>query len=131
MPSFSKLTDVAASYNPKPGLHYVLSCYVCGRACIKPSPFDGWVTFERIFQQRPDKCRFAIARQLELTQPTAGNGGLVYERSTVWVCWDLLDDSLIDRASRAVLLLHPPEPKWTSPVEEALVMRAMALYDHP
>lgn len=128
MPAFSKLADVAATYDPKPGLHYKLSCYVCGRACSHPSPFEGWATFATIFNRRPDGCRFAIARQLVMG---VEYGAVVNRLDDTWVCWDLLDDGLIDRTSRAVALVHPPLPRWTSASETGLIMKAMALYDRP
>lgn len=130
--SFNQLADVVASYDPKPGLHYHLSCYVCGRACAHPSPFEGWATFATIFSRRPDGCRFAIAKQIVLKSVGTGVASTVQSLpDDTWVCWDLLDDGLIDRSSRASAMLHPPLPMWTSAVEEALIMKAMMLYDRP
>ena len=127
MPALGKLVDVVATYDPKPGLHYKLSCYVCGRACSKPAPFEGWATFGQIFNSRPDGCRFAIAQQLVLVHR---QGGLIHELDDAWLCWDLLDDEVIRKSSdwRNPTLAAPP-PTWTSPSETGLIMKAMALYD--
>lgn len=127
MPALGKLADVVASYDPKPGLHYHLSCYV-GRAHTRPSSWEGWATFTTIFQQRPDGYRFAVARQLVLDT----EGGKVVNRlADDWICWDLLCDQLTGghNLQHSDGLMRPPPPIWTGPNEEALVMRAMALYD--
>lgn len=110
------------------GLHYKLSCYVCGPACTKPSPFEGWVTFEQIFTKRPDGCRFAVAQGVPLRRNTDPNPNtpLFYHEGPTgdFLVWDLFND----RLTRGVVPLRPPVPVWTGSTEDGLIMKAMALY---
>lgn len=98
------------------GIHYQLHCYVCGRACTKPSPFDGWATFTQIMQQRPDGCRFAVARIVPVfgTKPQGP-----------YLVWDLF----LPRAVHNNGWINAPKPLWRSASVDGLVMKAMALYD--
>lgn len=121
MPPFSKLTGVAGNHAQKPGLHYKLECYICGPSCIQPSPFEGWVTFPRIFQQRPDGCRFAVAQLVPVFEDRPEGDYLV---------WDLLTEELtMGRGLYAHGYLRAPAPLWQSPSLDGLIMKAMALYD--
>lgn len=130
MPKLSELGDVEASFDPRPGLHYKLSCYVCGPGCTKPNPVGGWMTFERIFQLRPDKCRFAVARKV----PLIAKGVTVTSGPSPtgpWLCWDLWAEVLTDMRNlqRDGRILRAPDPIWTSDSEDGLIMKALALYE--
>lgn len=119
--------DITGHRDPKPGAHYHLSCYV-GRTHTRAAEWEGWATFTTIFQRRPDGYRFAVARQLVMSE----EGGKVVNRlDDQWLCWDLLSDQLTGghNLHRTDGLMRPPPPIWTGPNEEALVMRAMAQYD--
>jgi hypothetical protein len=102
---------------PLAGMHYHLEAYVCGAGCVRPSPFDGWATFTLIFQQRPSGCRFAIAQIVPVFS---------YEPIGPYVCWDLHEDLTTMPGNN---LLTPPWPKWQGENADALIMKAMALYE--
>lgn len=130
MPSLGKLANVMASYDPIVGLHYKLSCYVCGHACITPSPFEGWATFQQIFTSRPDGCRFAIVRKVPVLHKAGNIVVSSDEPMGDWLVWDLLDTGLIDRINRGVAnaARRPPLPMWQGDTEQGMTMKAMALY---
>lgn len=49
-----------------------------------------------------------------------------------WVCWDLQADALVHGTPlRNRGLISAPEPLWTANSADALVMKAMMLYDRP
>lgn len=117
-------------------VHYLLHGYVCGGSCFQPSPFEGWASFTQIFQRRPDQCRYAIAQAVPLKQVDAEADGWKRVVTTGpegdWLCWDLFDDSLVLGAPlRNRGLIAAPRPLWRAPNPDALVMKAMALYDRP
>ena len=108
--------------------HYELHAYVCGRGCIKPSPFEGWATFSQIFQNRPSECRYAVARLVALRNH---QGKVIHGPYTVgpFVVWDLYHDDVVRHQQWKTTLLRPPPPTWTGPTADAMIMKAMALYD--
>lgn len=112
------------------GLHYQLIAYVCGASCVQDSPFEGWATFEQIFQRRPDNCRYAVARQIPLQM---GDDGRVDYGSPQgeYLCWDLYDDSLLTPSGfkKQSIPLKPPRPLWVTTSPDGLIMKAMALYE--
>lgn len=123
--------DITGHRDPKPGTHYHLSCYV-GRTHTRAAEWEGWATFTTIFQRRPDGYRFAVARQMVLRSIGEGIASVVkHIPDDQWLCWDLLSDQLTGghNLQHSDGLMRPPPPMWTGPTEEALVMRAMALYD--
>jgi hypothetical protein len=83
--------------------------FVCGKSCSKPSPVEGWALFGDIFSHRPNDCRFAVVENV------LGE----------FLAWDLLDDDLALGQFRKV----PPAPMWDGPTADAVIMKAMALYD--
>lgn len=101
------------------GLHYQLEAYVCGPACIKPSPFEGWATFAQIFNARPDGCRFAVARMV----PVFAEGP-----DGPFVVWDLRDAG-VHPYPRALNFVRPPHPTWQGDTADGMIMKAMALYE--
>lgn len=113
--------------------HYQLCCYVCGPGCTKPSPFEGWATFEQIVINRPNNCRFAVGRRVpffvvgEATE-TRGPTVRVGEPTGEFFVWDLFAVASPPAGRRT--LLQAPEPLWTGPTEEAMTMKAMMMYDH-
>lgn len=115
---------VSGTINQRPlaGIHYHLEGYVCGAGCVKPSPFEGWVTFTLIFQQRPNACRFAIAKLVPVYS---------YEPQGPWLCWDLYADALTREINthKPGGLIPPPWPKWQADSADALIMKAIALYE--
>jgi hypothetical protein len=119
MAALREYADLEASWDPKPSIHFWLACYA-GAGRTVPSPFEGWATFERIFQARPDGLRFAIVRALEVVME---HGAVVNQLATRWICWDLYDQGLLDRAARGKL--RRPAPIWIGPTEDALIMRAV------
>lgn len=93
-----------------------LCAYVCGQSCMRPSPFDGWATFDQIFARRPSDCRYGVARTVT---------GLV-------VVWDFYDESLTYGglvSSGREGSFDPPLPVRIGPSEDAMIMATMALYD--
>lgn len=110
-----------------PAAHYNLCAYVCGPACIRPSPFEGWATFLQIFQQRPDGCRFAIAQRVPLLRTGPASVAYADRPEDRFICWDLFDDSLF--RTRFDMRLLAPTPVWTGDTEDGVVMKAMALYE--
>ena len=116
-----KPEHTTAGGTPMVGMHYQLHCYVCGHGCTKPSPFDSWATFTQIFRNRPDGCRFAVARLVPVFE--------THPRGP-YVAWDLHDDELV-RGKRVGPsgLIAPPPALWRSDSVDGLVMKAMALYD--
>lgn len=149
MPTFSYSTDQVEFYlgsgkrmsmnlgtgQELAGLHFQLSCYVCGPACTKPSPFEGWVTFAKIFERRPDGCRFAVARMvpiLLIRQTDAGQSrAVVGDPAGPFLVWDLFDEKLVRGGGRVGDSLIPPLPIWQGDSEDGMVMKAMALIDNP
>lgn len=106
---------------PLAGVHYHLEAYVCRGGCTKPSPFEGWATFTLIFQQRPHECRYAVARLVPVFS---------YEPAGPYLCWDLWDDSLLGgQNTQRNGLITPPFPLWQGPSPDALIMKAVMLYD--
>lgn len=112
------------------GLHYRLCAYVCGRGCIKPSPFEGWVTFTQILQQRPDGCRFAVAQMVPMVRDEDGTARFTGVPQGPFVVWDLHDEELV-RGKRTGPngLVMPPPPLWMGESEDGMVMRAVLSYD--
>ena len=95
---------------------YRLCGYTNGRV-IGPGKFVGWAgTFTKIFNQRPDGYRFAIAEKLKGEK-----------RTGEFIVWDLFDNALLSAKQQAFLL--PPKPKWEGDNEDAMAMKAMMLYD--
>lgn len=112
------------------GLHYELQAYICGAACIKPSPFEGWATFAQIFNARPDGCRYAVVRRV----PLRNHQGKVFHSHRAegpFMVWDLYHDDVVthQRHKTDTLLLRPPPPTWTGYSADGMIMKAMALYD--
>ncbi len=115
--------------------HYQLCCYVCGPGCTKPSPFEGWATFEQIVINRPNNCRFAVGRRVPFNlvmevpdSPTLTMKVSVAQPTGEFLVWDLF--SIPSPPANRRTLLQPPEPVWTGPNEESMTMKAMMLYDH-
>lgn len=110
-------------------MHFELQAYICGAACIKPSPFEGWATFAQIFNARPDGCRYAVARRV----PLRNHEGKVFTSHRAegpYIVWDLYhDDVVVHQAHRADVLLRPPPVKWSGYSRDGMIMKAMALYD--
>lgn len=121
--------------DPIVGMHYRLSCYVCGKGCVKASPFgeNSWATFTQIFNSRPDGCRYAVAQGLPLrvrltSPPTADHG----DPDGPFVVWDLLDDLLVKGKRTAPSgLLMPPPPVWMGDSEDGMIMKACHCYEQP
>jgi hypothetical protein len=94
--------------------HYDLQAYVCGPGCTSPSPFEGWATFQQIFNARPHECRYAVVREAWSSQ---------------YVVWDMYHDDVTHRQNtHSVVLLRPPPPLWTGPTADSMIMKAMMLY---
>jgi len=118
--------------DPMVGFHWVLSAYVCGAACIKPSPFTGPVTFSQIMNDRPDKCRFAIAQRVPLRLDKSWSAGLFMtgDPTGPFVVWDLFDDELVRGKRTGPSGLMSPPPAWfLCDSEDGAIMKAQALYD--
>lgn len=117
------------------GLHYELQAYICGRACIKPSPFEGWATFAQIFNHRPDGCRFAVVRRVPLrSNPDPDpNTPLFYADGPEgdYLVWDLYHDAVVQHQRHRThdITLRPPPPTWTGESRDGMIMKAMMLYD--
>lgn len=130
MPAFSKTVDLVATYDPQPGLHYHLHAFVGPHSEVRLSPWQGWATFATIFSNRPDRFRFAVARQLVLVQEDPANNALVHKLADEWLCWDLLTDDLVrGRHLTNKGIIGAPAALWTAPTADALVMKAIALFD--
>lgn len=111
------------------GIHYQLCAYVCGRACIKPGPFEGWATFTQIVQSRPDNCRYAVARMAPVVK--AGDTYTVADPTGPFIVWDLHDEELVrGHRTDGAGLIAPPPALWMGDTEDGMVMKAMARYDH-
>lgn len=101
--------------------HYLLSCYV-GRTGAQLQPSVS--TYSVIFQRRPSGCRYAVAQPIHLQH----EGGIVTSvAADYWIAWDLYATTRPDPQ----FTLRAPEPIWTGPTEDALIMKAIALYDQP
>jgi hypothetical protein len=101
---------------PTAGVHYLLEAYVC-QSGTKPSPFEGWVTFPQICQQRPADCRFAVAQLVPVFE--------AHPRGP-FVCWDLRNFTIGERTPR---WRNPPDPVWTGRSADGLIMKCLALYE--
>ena len=112
------------------GYHYELHAYICGRACFKPSPFEGWATFAQIFNSRPDGCRYAVVRRVPLRNHE-GKAVIAARGEGVFMVWDLYHDDVVkhQRHKTDTLLLRPPAPTWTGTTADGMIMKAMALFD--
>lgn len=115
------------------GYHYQLAGYVCGAACYRPETGISIMTFISIWNNRPDTCRFAIVRTVPLLRnidPSPSTAVFnVGEPAGDWLCWDLLDDKLIETMRRRPEGLGcVPDPIWQAPSKDGLIMKAMALY---
>lgn len=88
---------------------YKLHAYVCGTACTKSSPFEGWATFDQIFNHRPNDCRYGVA------QTTAGDV----------LVWDFYCDALLEHNS---LVLRAPPPVRMGFDLDAMTMATMMTY---
>ena len=111
------------------GLHYELQAYVCGHACVQPSPFEGWATFAQIFNARPNDCRYAVVRRVTI-QVDYDNVVKHTKPGGPFMVWDLYHDAVVSRAKRvAQLTLRPPPPTWTGDTADGMIMKAMALYE--
>ncbi len=120
--------------DPIMGLHYQLVAYICGAASIVPAPFDGSATFTTIMQQRPDGCRYAIARQYALRAVKQPDGMVKAvadtEPSGSYVVWDLHDEDLVrGRRTGQGGLISPPAPVLIGETEDGTVMKTMMLFD--
>ena len=108
--------------------HYELQAYVCGRSCVKPSPFEGWATFTQIFQNRPSDCRFAVVRRV----PLRSHDGTVFLAARAdgpYLVWDLYRDGVTEHQWRhPTLLLRPPPATWSGRSKDGMIMKAMMFY---
>lgn len=102
--------------DPDPaGLHYKLAAYICAGGCVKLAPFEGVVTFRQVYDGRPFQCRYAVARETRL-----------FSRDDMdWLAWDFfkIPNYPINEQVRA------PAPLWRGGDPDALIMKAIALYD--
>lgn len=98
---------------------YMLHAYVCGHGCVRLSQHEGWMTFSRVFIERPDDCRYAVAT----TEPPPKV-----------VVWDLYDHDLLKRVAKRLgqplAPLLAPAPIREHDDLDAAVMAAQLLYDH-
>lgn len=130
MAAFSKHVDVVATYDPQPGLHFHLHGYIGPHGEVRLSQWQGWATFATIFSNRPDRFRYAVARQLVLVQEDPASNTLVNKLADEWVCWDLLTDDLVrGRHLTNKGIIGAPIPLWHAETADALVMKAIHLYD--
>ena len=118
------------------GWHYKLGAYICGKGCIRPSHFTELVSFTRIFQERPGKCRYAVAQLAPLYPEHSSDPNTPIFRAGdpagPWVVWDLLDEQLVaGKRNGPAGYVMPPPPLWMGDTEDGMVMKAMALYDQP
>lgn len=133
----------ASKNDPFVGMHYVLSGYVRRGGVVKPPAAwikpDGSVipqSFTIIMQNRPNDCRFAIARIVRIR--AAKGSTKEHPKYTTdsfasgpFVVWDLLDDQLT-RGQRTGPngVMSPPPPLWSHDSEDGMLMKALSFYDH-
>lgn len=92
---------------------YTLHAYVCGEGCVNWWPGIGAVSFNNIYVNRPDNCRFAVATGY--TPLTQGDPVIV---------WDLYK---VEQNSRGQIIV--PKPVRTHPDVYSAVMATTMLYD--
>ena len=103
---------------PKPAEQYRLHAYVCRPGCVQWQDTVGTVTFEWIYLNRPEECRYAVAASWSI--PKHGEEIVV---------WDLFD-TMVTKA-RGHLTLVPPKPKFNVDDLDAAVMATSLLYSEP
>lgn len=95
---------------------YRLHAYVCGPGCVRWSDQHSTVTFEWIYLNRPDECRYAVAGKWS----TKKHGEEV-------LVWDLFDAR--QTRTRGKITLIPPRPKIRTDELDAAIMASSMLYD--
>lgn len=113
------------------GMHFYLECYVTSETTTAPSPFEGWATFTQIFQKRPNKARFAVARMVPLVRSDT-TVATSEAPAGDWMVWDFYA-SEFERNTRYSSrgLLAAPVPLWQGDSLDGLIMKAMHLYERP
>lgn len=112
-------------------MHYELQAYICGPACSKPSPFQGWATFAQIFQNRPNNCRYAVVRRVPL-RSHEGKAFVAARAEGPYLVWDLYHDQVVRGGGWGAandITLRPPPAKWSGATRDGMIMKAMMLYD--
>lgn len=123
-------TDTPHQDDPFVGMHYRVCGYVA-RDRIVPSPFDGFVTFTRIVQERPTDCRFAVAQIVRIHRTGADTFTSDDHSSGPCVVWDLFDDQLVrGQRSGPTGMISPPPPLWMADSEDGMLMKALAFFEH-
>lgn len=89
--------------------YYLLHAYVCGEGCVKWNDNIGMVTFSRVFVDRPNNCRFAVAE----------------EKPERVIVWDLYNVEQTVRSGKLVT----PQPFGVHTTVDAAVMATQMLYD--
>lgn len=95
--------------------------YVCCGGCTKSSMYTAWATFWEIYVERPNNCRFVVVENA----PT--NKHAPWWPQSPYLAWDLLSDK-IDPTGLPTELV-PPWPLWQADNPDALIVKAIALYD--
>lgn len=107
-------------------LHYQLDCYVGKGGAVSPATLDPAVnqlaTFDVIFSNRPNDCRFAIARKMPLSIDEDQTPG-------PWLVWDFFDTDLVAGRRLGPTGNTPPPPLWRGPVSDALLIKCMVFYE--
>lgn len=85
--------------------------YICGNGCVREPSISSWATMTQLYLHRPDGCRFGVA---QLHDDTYG-------------CYDFYSNRF------SIKPVHGTDwnatPLWSADNPDALVMKAMALYD--
>lgn len=85
--------------------------FVCGKGCVREPKVEGWATFYQLFDARPNDCRFLVVESAVDTDRYA--------------VWDLYADDIVMGFFNDV----PPPACMVGDSADALVMKAMALYE--
>lgn len=105
-----------------PAFHYELHGYVCKDKTVKPSPFEGWVTWDQICLHAPANTRYAVVRKLPLRNH-CGKVILAHRADGPFLVLDLATNGSVRADWRR--RMGPPEPTWTAPNAAAATMKAV------
>lgn len=122
------------------GLHYEVEAYISAGGVVLSRPHgEQWVTFNTLYNSRPPNTRFAVGRKVPLVvnRDLDPNTPLyTYGQPGEWCAWDFYDSDFLmlqaqKPAPRFDEHIEPPLSRWGGLSADALVMKAVALYEKP
>ena len=107
---------------PAPAIHYEVCAYICTGGAVKPSPFEGWATYQQIIDRSPPSGQYVVVRKL----PIRNHQGKVFAAHRpegLYLVWDLAQSEIFDDGRHR--WRSPASPVWTSRTKDGAIMKAV------